>query len=502
MPVPATTDELLDKLRRSGLVAPDKLSARLSALAGVDQPSPAPADVLADLVDAGLLTKFHADRLAAGKYKGFQLGVYQILDLLGSGGMGQVFLAEHAAMRRLVALKVLPIALCEDPVARERFHREARAAATLDHPNVVRVFDLNYEGRLLYLVMEYVEGVSLQSLVARLGPLDVTAACHYVRQVADGLRHASDQGFVHRDIKPSNLLLDRTGVVKILDLGLVRSEAEAERMLTRGMERPIVGTADYVSPEQSVDSSTVDIRADIYSLGATFYFMLAGRPLFPEGRTAQKLFWQQTRQPTPIRHLRPEVPEGLAAAISKMLQKRPEDRFQTPQEVLDALEPWDAGAVPPPDESVLPRPAARLLVARGYVPRKAPSSSSLLPRPGRSGPSSTVPRAGLTRRMGPAAAAPAPSVGAGSDGYGKSSALQSPSPSGKFTIDAAETPTAPLSPEVTQRSARPEDSTAEVVVVPITAPRRHPGWGPTAVVAALLVGTGLAVCGAVVWWLR
>src|SRR5262249_36147089 len=191
-----------------------------------------------------------------------------------------------------------------------------RAAAALDHPNIVRVFDMCQEDKLLYMVMEYVDGISLQDLVAKTGPLDIAAACHYARQVAFGLQHAHELGFVHRDIKPANLLLDRVGVVKILDLGLVRSEADAEAGLTRQLDsRSILGTADYVAPEQAVDSSGVDIRADIYALGATLYFLLAGRPLFPEGRTAQKLMWQQMKDPIPITRLRKEVPAELAGGI-------------------------------------------------------------------------------------------------------------------------------------------------------------------------------------------
>src|SRR5947208_2457223 len=201
-----------------------------------------------------------------------------------------------------------------------------------DRPNIVRVFDLCQEGQLLYLVMEYVEGISLQALVARSGPVEIAAACHYARQVAFGLQHAFEMGFVHRDIKPANLLLDRAGVIRILDLGLVRSEADKATGLTRQLDsRSILGTADYVAPEQAVDSSNVDIRADLYSLGATLYYLLAGRTLFPEGRTAQKLVWQQVKDPTPIRRLRPEVPEELAEVVHTMLQKDPADRFQTPE---------------------------------------------------------------------------------------------------------------------------------------------------------------------------
>ncbi|MBN9523162.1 serine/threonine protein kinase [bacterium] len=365
MPAPSSVPELLDRVRRSGLVPPDRLDGFVAGLQASGQ-APATTAVLLDLmVEAGMVTRFHADKLAAGKYKGFQIGSYLILDQLGTGGMGQVYLAEHAAMRRLVALKVLPVFASEDAVARERFLREARAAATLDHPNVVRVFDLCQEGRLLYLVMEYVEGISLQALVARNGPLAVEAACHYARQVLYGLQHAHDLGFVHRDIKPANLLLDRAGVVKILDLGLVRSQADAAAGLTRKLDnRAILGTADYVAPEQAVDSSSVDIRADLYSLGATLYFMLTGRPLFPDGRTAQKLVWQQIKDPVPVTRFRPDVPPGLADVVHVLLQKRKEDRFQSPAEAFEALAPWDDVEVSPPPEEWLPQQPARVQAAR------------------------------------------------------------------------------------------------------------------------------------------
>jgi hypothetical protein len=210
MPAPTSVPELIDRLRKSKLVPADRLEGFLAALQ-TGGGARTPEALLERLVAAGMITRFHATKLAAGKYKGFQLGEdrYLILDQLGEGGMGQVFLAEHTPMRRLVALKVLPPHAFEnDPVARERFFREARAAGTLDHPNIVRVFDLCQEGKILYLVMEYVEGLSLQALVTKCGPLPVAAACHYIRQVAFGLGHAHELGFVHRDIKPANLILE------------------------------------------------------------------------------------------------------------------------------------------------------------------------------------------------------------------------------------------------------------------------------------------------------
>jgi len=394
MPASSVAPELLDRIRRSGLVPTDRLEGFLDGLRTSGHSPGNNQELLARMIDAGMITQFHADKLAAGKYKGFQIGSYLILDQIGTGGMGQVYLAEHSAMRRLVALKVFPPYSADDAVAKERFLREARAAAALDHPNIVRVFDLCQEGRLLYLVMEYVEGISLQALVSRHGPLGISAACHYARQVAFGLQHAHELGFVHRDIKPANLLLDRAGVIRILDLGLVRSEADADSGLTRQLDsKSILGTADYVAPEQAVDSSNVDIRADLYSLGATLYFLLAGRPLFPEGRTAQKLMWQQMKDPTAIDAVRPEVPAGLAAVIHKLLHKKPAGRYATPVEAFEALAEWDQEDVPPPDEAVMPKAPARVLASRAVLPSAGPrasgSTSQILALAMRSGSGST-----------------------------------------------------------------------------------------------------------------
>ena len=350
MPPPADLDELLDRVRKSGLAPMAEVEA--IAAAG-DRPAGGwtPPDLLDRLVREQVLTPFQADRIAAGKYKGFVLGSYVILGRVGGGGMGQVFLAEHAEMRRLVAVKVLPVPLTEEPLARERFLREARAAAALDHPHIIKVFDLNREGRLLYLVMEYLAGVNLQDLVARAGPLSVEAAVSVAAQVCRGLAHAHDRGLVHRDVKPANVLLDATGTAKLLDLGLVRSEADVDSRLTAEYGGAILGTADYVAPEQAVNSSTVDPRADLYSLGATLYYLLAGRPLFPDGGAAQKLMWQQWKLPAPLATFRTDLPPGLWDVVSKAVAKRKEDRHQSALEFAAALAPFgpaDGVRVPPP----------------------------------------------------------------------------------------------------------------------------------------------------------
>src|SRR5262249_26689149 len=186
-------------------------------------------------------------------------------------------------MRRRAAVKVLPAAKAADPAALERFYREARAVAALDHPNIVRAYDIDQEDNLHFLVMEYVDGSSLQEIVRRGGPLDPARSAHYVQQAALGLQHAYEvASLVHRDIKPGNLIVDRSGTVKILDMGLARFFNDEEDLLTKKYDENVLGTADYLAPEQALDSHGVDIRADIYSLGGTFYFCLTGRTPFSE----------------------------------------------------------------------------------------------------------------------------------------------------------------------------------------------------------------------------
>src|SRR5262249_47771286 len=216
MPAPSTVERLLELVRKSGIIESERLDEYLR------QNPPLPTDPRAaadQLVAEGLLTRFQRDQLLRGKWRGFTLGKYRVLERLGRGGMGTVFLAEHVVMRRLVAIKVLPEGRAEEPAAVSRFHREARAAAVLDHPNVIRAHDVDCEGKVHFLVMEYVDGVSLQALVEGAGPLDVVRACHYVYQTAAGLHSLHQAGLIHRDVKPGNILVDRQGTVKLLDLG-------------------------------------------------------------------------------------------------------------------------------------------------------------------------------------------------------------------------------------------------------------------------------------------
>jgi len=394
MAAPATTEEFIDLVRKSGVVDEKRLDAFVQQMRSSGS-TPDNAGKLAGLmVQEGLLTHFQAEQIMLGKWRRFTIGKYKVLERLGSGGMGSVYLCEHKFMRRRVAVKVLPAAKAEDQASLERFYREARAAAALDHPNIVRAYDIDQDENLHFLVMEYVDGASLQEIVKKFGPLPILHACHYVRQSAIGLQHAHEAGLVHRDIKPGNLLVDRTGTLKVLDMGLARFFHDEEDILTKKYDESVLGTADYLAPEQALDSHSVDIRADIYSLGATCYFCLVGNPPFNEGTVAQKLIWHQTRQPKPIRAVRPEVPEQLAVIIDRMMTKDRAKRFQTPGQVVDALAAWTAKAIAAPPDAWMPRLSP---AAMGGMPEPT-SVSAATPSPG--GMPAAQPR--------PAQATPAP----------------------------------------------------------------------------------------------
>lgn len=337
---PQTVQDVFDTLGRDRLVEP----TRLRAFAERHNPADVTA-VLECLVADGLLTAFQATEVAGGRGAALWLGGYRILDRLGKGGMGHVFLAEHAVLGRRVAVKALSDALRADPGARKRFVREARAAAALDHPNIVRVFDVDMANDPPYLVMEFVDGLSLQAAVAREGTFSTGEAAVVGMQVADGLSQAAAVGLVHRDIKPANLLVDRRGAVKILDLGIVRFAQDDTHSRTNGADI-ILGTLDYLAPEQAEDSSKVDTRADLYSLGATLYFLIAGHPPYPVADLRRKLAAKQNEDPPPLNRLRPDVPAEFAAIISRLMARDPAGRYPLPAAVAAILHPW---AAPGPD---------------------------------------------------------------------------------------------------------------------------------------------------------
>jgi serine/threonine protein kinase len=296
------------------------------------------------------LTKFQARMLLAGRSSGFFLGPYRILDQLGQGGMGRVYKAMHQTMNRLVALKVLAPQVVESERAQQLFLREVQAAGQLSHPNIVMAFDANENKGRHYLAMEFVAGPNLEKYVRKHGPLPVGLACEIIFQAANGLQHAFEKGMVHRDIKPANLLIHRepgaeTIQVKILDFGLARlhhpSQAATGSTIVM-KEKTVMGTPDFLSPEQSKNLHETDIRSDLYSLGCTFYYLLTGQVPFPGGATVDKLMRQHSELAQPIEELRADVPRHIRAIVRTLMAKSPDDRFQTPDELMDAIAPHAA----------------------------------------------------------------------------------------------------------------------------------------------------------------
>jgi formylglycine-generating enzyme required for sulfatase activity len=272
---------------------------------------------------------------------------FRIIRELGRGGMGVIYLAEHRVMDKPVALKVISPAVLDNPDAVARFLGEVQAAGKLDHANIARAHDADQAGELHFLVMEYVEGMSLAQVLQKRGPLPIAHACHYARQAALGLQHAFEKGMVHRDIKPHNLMLAPKNVVKVLDFGLAR--LRGPKAVGKGLTQAdaFMGTPAYVAPEQAADARSADIRADIYSLGCTLYALLTGRPPFQEGTMVKLVLAHIEKEPRPLHEVRPDVPAELSAVVAQMLAKDPAKRFQKPAEVAQALLPFTRASAQP-----------------------------------------------------------------------------------------------------------------------------------------------------------
>ncbi|MBB76396.1 MAG: hypothetical protein CMJ75_17965 [Planctomycetaceae bacterium] len=331
-------EQFVKSVSDSGILSGREMDAVRSAMAS--QPLEV-QDFARELVNQGKLTIFQARNIVAGGANRLVLGSYVILDKLGAGGMGTVYKAQHRRMKRVVALKVLPTAKMSKSSMVERFQREVEAAAKLDHPNVVTAHDADEHRGLHYLVMEYVDGFDLAYLVDRCGRLPAESV-DWIIQVANGLNYAHNQGVVHRDIKPANLLLDTSGTVKILDMGLARFDEQAdgneedESGLTQMGE--IIGTLDFMSPEQAEDTRRADARSDIYSLGCTLYYLLTAQYLFPEETVLKKLLAHRTSPVPSLRSICPDVSESLDLFFQQMVAKSPDDRPQTMDAVIEALQ--------------------------------------------------------------------------------------------------------------------------------------------------------------------
>ncbi|MCL2744835.1 MAG: serine/threonine protein kinase [Planctomycetaceae bacterium] len=336
-------DQFIEMLRRSGLVEQHKFDETLAALDVESTPEQLNdiRYIARQFVNRYLLTVWQVRQLFKGRYKGFFLRQYKILGHLGTGGMSSVYLAEHILMKRRVAVKVLPRNRMKKSIYLERFIREAQAVASLDHPNIIRAYDIDQQDDVHYIVMEYFPGINLQELVEKEGKIPFSRVVNILRQIAGALGSAHETGIIHRDVKPGNILVNDLGEAKILDLGLALiDEKMFEGRITHIQENTILGTADYLAPEQALDSHKVDARADIYALGGVLYFCLTGHAPFPDGSVSTRLLAHQQKEPPSVLLDRPDTPPDLVALCQKMMSKKPEKRQQSALEVAGDFENW------------------------------------------------------------------------------------------------------------------------------------------------------------------
>jgi serine/threonine-protein kinase len=317
------------------LAAPDlRLVERLERR-GLDRRA-----VLTELHRRGKLTRLQAIQIGRDRGHHLLVGSYLLLERLGAGGMGRVFLAKHRQLHRLVALKLVRLDRRHCAATRARFLREVRLISRLNHEHVVHAVDAGFAHGMSFLAMEYVPGPDLGRVVMANGPLDVGRACLYARQAALGLQHIHDRGLIHRDVKPANLGLCASGKsVKVLDIGLAKKNRPG-RGASLSNDRRMLGSPDYTSPEQIVDASRADHRTDLYGLGCTLYHLLAGQVPFPGGTVTEKALRHLHEEPLRIEDLRPDLPPGLGDAIRKLMARRRTHRYRTAKEAADALAPF------------------------------------------------------------------------------------------------------------------------------------------------------------------
>ena len=350
---------LIDTLSQYQLLTP----AQLAQIRQLGQGRCGEARALAKMmIQKGWLTVYQVNQLLAGNGKDLVIGPYHVIDKLGQGGLSSVFKARHSEYQTLVAIKMIRPEVFASPEGQQAFMQEVEAMARLDHVNIVQFCDADQFNDTFYFAMEYVEGTDLGKVVRLSGALPVREACDYIRQAALGLQHAYERNLIHRDIKPVNLFLtchstavrheqrrrmDVSGsknqakpLIKILDWGLASlrcPKGVTGEPIDDEAAKGIVGTADYLPPEQARNANTVDIRGDIYSLGCTFYYLLTGQAPFPDGTLMQKILAHQRAEPQPIEEFRSDVPTGVIAIVKRMMAKKPENRFQTPASVAISL---------------------------------------------------------------------------------------------------------------------------------------------------------------------
>ena len=308
-------------------------------------------EALADhLVNTGKLSRFQADKLLRNTALGLVLGTFHVLAPLGKGGMGTVYLARDSRSEQLVALKVLPPRRArEEERMLTRFRREMDMCRRVAHPHLAYAYDVGVCQGVHYIALEYIPGLSLYRLVNEQGPLEVARAARLFGEIASALEHAHTQGLIHRDLKPSNIIVTPHDHAKLLDLGLalVQGEAPCEREVVGGRGY-VVGTMDYIAPEQAENAAKVDPRSDIYSLGCTLYYTVTGQPPFPGGTPMEKIQRHRSEDPVPIPQLNPSIPPAFIGLIRKMMSKNPDQRFSSAAEVQEKLKVWASNDPPQP----------------------------------------------------------------------------------------------------------------------------------------------------------
>lgn len=337
MSVQLSANSFLQMLSHSGLLSETQLQQIEQRFPSSARTS-TPRAVCDWLLEEGAITEWHAEKLLQSKFRGFFLGPYKLLNRVARGGMSTIYAAQHKETGEVHALKVLPPARTNTASYLPRLQREAAMTQRLQHPNIVRVFGFYSESdgqdAVHFISMEFMQGRDLFETVNIEGPLSCRQAADYIRQAAEGLDYAHQAGLVHRDIKPGNLFVPEDGVLRILDLGLAQ-DFDSEENLTREFNERVLGTADYLAPEQAADSHTVDRRADLYSLGCSLYFLLTGQPPFTEGTLVQRLVAHQTKSPVPVTQFRPDVPAELESILNAMMEKDRNRRISTAGEVAE-----------------------------------------------------------------------------------------------------------------------------------------------------------------------
>ncbi|MBP3954602.1 serine/threonine protein kinase [Gemmata sp. G18] len=467
-----SAEDLIQALRASGLFTPEQLRAVSRALSafGTDLQGG-----MRHIVHHELVTRYQLGKIFRGRVTDLVVGPYVVLDKIGEGGMGKVFRARHTRLDRTVALKVIRPGLVTNPTVRGRYAREVQATGKLDHPNIVRVDDAGEVDGKFYLAMEFVDGLDLARMIRDYGALEVTEVCEYARQAALGLQNAHEHGLVHRDIKPSNIVVagerhlpqaTEPAVVKVLDLGLARA-IDPDDMVSPDLTRDhtVVGTPDYMAPEQARNSKLVDARADLYSLGCTIYFLLTGHPPFPTGNAIEKLIQHQTNRPTPLQAIRPAVPAAVAELVARLMAKKPDDRFATAGAFAAAIEPHTLYPVG--------SPAVPVVSVQDRVSVGTPSGETVPPRSTLPPPSGSSTGSGLLLDI-PPEPAPVPQPIAPSDktprppAFEDAFAVIEPLPSRAVTrYQPAIKRTAPRRPPVEARMPRALKWTLIVVAVAI-----------------------------------